>query len=181
MVADAVAEGGEVAGFYAVLLWSAAFEEAPIGTIPTSSRLQSQMVGLGGAEKKWRRIAPDALRGFVPLVDPTGALIPERLGHPVTIEVAVGAWDRYEQHETQKAKRRAEQQRRRLRDECDKAGIPRDEVKGAVVADLWLAWLGANGLSISARHLRECREAVFSGWRPEQDGKIVPLYRSTDG
>jgi len=181
-VAMAIDEKAEAAAFYSVLLWSAAQEESPIGTIPASPVLQAQMVRLGADVRRWSRVEAVALRGFVPLVTADGEPIEGRLGHPVTIEVAGAAWERHQAHIVKKERKRIEQQRTRLRAEAEKAGIARDEIKGAVIADLWLAWLSAHGLSVAARHLRECRAAIFDGWRPATDPEnVVPLARRSDG
>lgn len=177
-VAQAIEGRGEAAAFYAVLLWSGAQEERPIGTIPDSPVLQAQMVRLGADVRRWSKHSAAALRGFRPLITPEGVPVEGRLGHPVTIEVAAAAWDRHERHAALKERKRVEQQRTRLRAEAEKAGIARDEIKGAVTADLWLAWLSEKGLSVSARYLRECRGAVFDGWRPAGDAEnILPLAR----
>lgn len=181
-VAHAIDEKAEAGAFYSVLLWSAAQEESPIGTIPSSPVLQAQMVRLGADTRRWSRVEAVALRGFCPLITEAGDPIEGRLGHRVTIEVAKAAWDRHQKHEAVKERKRIEQQRTRLRSEAEKAGVPREEIKGAVVADLWLAWLSAHGLAVSARHIRECRAAVFEGWRPESDAaNVLPLalHRTT--
>jgi len=175
-VARAIAEKREAAAFYSVMLWSASFEQSPIGTIPDSEAGQMFLVGLGADVRRWRAVAPDALRGFQALEDRDGQVIEGRLGHPTMIDVAVEAWDRHRTHEMRKAQRRAEQSRKRLRDEAEKAGISREQIKGAMEADLWLAWLGTRNLTISARYLHECREAVVDGWRPLEGAEVVALH-----
>jgi len=172
-VATAIDEKSEAAAFYSVLLWSASQEESPIGTIPISPVLQAQMVRLGPDVRRWSRYEAIALRGFAPLETPDGEPIEGRLGHPVTIEVARAAWDRHVKHEESKERRRVEKQRSRLRAEAEKAGISREEVRGSVVADLWLAWLSERGLNIASRYLRECRAAIFDGWRPAGEAENV--------
>lgn len=173
-VTRAIADKCEAAAFYSVMLWSAAFSEKPIGTIPVDPVLQTQLVHLGADHARWGRVSDRALRGFKPLVTPEGAPLIGRLGHEVTIEVAEEAWDRHLTHERAKAQRREEQRRNRVRAAARKAEWSPEVLKSTAQANLHLAFLDENNLSIAPRNLIEARAAIAGGWQP-RDSDVVGL------
>lgn len=65
----------------AVLLWSRSWQQVPACSLPEDERVLASFAGLGSDMKKWRKVRPVALRGFVPCSD-------GRLYHPVLVEDA---------------------------------------------------------------------------------------------
>jgi hypothetical protein len=48
----------------AVLLWCAAWHQVPAGSLPNDDGTLARMAGLGRDQRTWRRLKPEALRGF---------------------------------------------------------------------------------------------------------------------
>lgn len=67
----------------AVALWCKSWQQIPAGSLPNDDRV---LAHLSGAQQRWKRLKPMALRGFVLCSD-------GRLYHPVIAEKALQAWE----------------------------------------------------------------------------------------
>lgn len=80
------AEVDPAAGFYAVLLWSAAWHQSPAGSLPSTDQALAKLAGFGRDLPGWQDMREHgSLRGFVLCSD-------HRLYHPVICEKALEAW-----------------------------------------------------------------------------------------
>lgn len=88
----------------AITLWWASWKQVPAASLPDDDRL---LAGLARMDlKRWKRLRPVALRGFVLCTD-------GRLYHPVVAEKAVEAWDdRLKHRETKASERERKRQER---------------------------------------------------------------------
>lgn len=73
------------AGFYAVCLWAAAWQQKPPASLPSDPVQLARLAGLGRDVQTWERHASQALYGFVACSD-------GRLYHPVLAMRALEAW-----------------------------------------------------------------------------------------
>ncbi|WP_118136404.1 DUF1376 domain-containing protein [Oceanicella sp. SM1341] len=84
------------AGFAAVILWSAACDQDPVGTLPEDDVELARLAGFGRDIAAWERLREGALYGWRPCaVDQDGTLI-RRLAHQTVTEVVVEAMSRME-------------------------------------------------------------------------------------
>jgi hypothetical protein len=68
-----------------VTLWLKSFHQVPAASIPNDEIALARLAELGRATKEWRKIAGEALRGWIACDD-------GRLYHPVVAEKALEAW-----------------------------------------------------------------------------------------
>jgi len=92
-------EAGHEGRCAALKLWWQAFaKEKPAASLPDNDKLLSVYAGYGEAVKVWRKVKPEAMRGWISCSD-------GRLWHPVVAEIAAEAWERrQDSRETQEAK-----------------------------------------------------------------------------
>ncbi len=69
-----------------VLSWCAAWHQVPAGSLPADDADLCRLVGLGRDLKTWKRLRPDAMRGWMQFAD-------GRLYHPVVAEKVVERWN----------------------------------------------------------------------------------------
>jgi uncharacterized phage protein (TIGR02220 family) len=89
------------------LWWRAYAKEVPASSLPNNDALLSNYAGYGTQTNAWRKVKPQAMRGFVLCTD-------ERWYHPFVAELALEAWKGRKQHQlrTLKARIAALQKRR---------------------------------------------------------------------
>jgi uncharacterized phage protein (TIGR02220 family) len=89
------------------LWWRAYAKEVPASSLPNNDALLSNYAGYGTQTNAWRKVKPQAMRGFVLCTD-------ERWYHPFVAELALEAWKGRKQHQlrTLKARIAAMQKRR---------------------------------------------------------------------
>lgn len=69
-----------------LMSWGTAWHQIPAGSLPASDADLCRLVGLGRDLKTWKRIKPDAMRGWRLFAD-------GRLYHPVVTEKVINGWN----------------------------------------------------------------------------------------
>ena len=111
----ALASGDEVKA--ALTLWCRAWHQVPAASLPDDDKVLASFAGLGSDLRRWAKIKPMALRGFVLCGD-------GRLYHTVLAAEALQAWDR-----SQAFQRKRETDADRLRNWRSSRSEARDETR----------------------------------------------------
>ena len=151
---------GEAAAFRAVMLWCAAADQDPAGTLPDDEAELSHLAGLGRDRGAWRRVRDGALYGWTAVRVTGEGKVARRLAHPVVTEIMVQAVRRVEARREASVKGGQRSRLSELRAQMRKAGAPE-----AMIADIGLceqvqADLSDRGLQWRAGHVREAVERV---------------------
>lgn len=85
-------------GFYAVMLWAAAWHQVPAASLPDDDVLLAKLAGFGRFVDEWKKVKEGALYGFIKCSD-------GRLYHPHLAEHANKAWAKSRKAKESVAKR----------------------------------------------------------------------------
>lgn len=91
------------------LWWRAYAKEVPAASLPDNDALLADYAGYGAQVKPWRRVKPQAMRGFVLCSD-------GRWYHPFVAELALDAWKGRRQHQLRTLKARIAALEKRLKE-----------------------------------------------------------------
>lgn len=155
-----VATVGEAAAFRAILLWCAAAEQDPAGTLPDDDAELAHLAQMGRDRAGWRKLRDGALYGWGPVRVFGEGREARRLAHPVVTEVMVEAVRRMDERRAASVAGGQRSRTAELRKQMRKAGAPEAMIAdGALVEQVW-ADLADRGLRWHVQHVRASVERV---------------------
>lgn len=150
----------DAAAFRAVVLWCAAAEQDPAGTLPEDDAELCHLAQLGRDRAAWRRVRDGALYGWAPVAVEGEGRLARRLAHPVVTEVMVEAVRRMSASKAASVAGGRRSREAELREQMRKSGAPAAMIADPSLVEQVQADLADRGLQWRVHHVRGAVERV---------------------